>query len=196
MSDLFRKLRDVFRDKIYRHVYANGFVDSKIATQLKVLREQLFGTQGRLAEAAGMRQARISVMEDVNYSSWSISTLRRLARAFDLYVDVEFKEFGTLERQLDEFNRSHLSRRPFREDPVFQEVGSPHTVDETAAPIDLNLVLEAQAGRCNVAATVMVGNFDAKEPTSLIRFPELAHDEGVPLPNQAAQRAPTEYLTA
>jgi predicted XRE-type DNA-binding protein len=186
----------VFRDKIYRHVYANGFVDSKIATQLKVLREQLFGTQERLAEAAGMRQARISVMEDVNYSSWSISTLRRLAKAFDLYVDVEFKEFGTLERQLDEFSRSHLSRRPFNGDPVFQEVGSHHTVDETAAPIDLNLVLEATAGRCNVAATVTAGNSSAKSLPNLMPFFEPAHDGGIPLPNQPAQGAPAEYLNA
>jgi transcriptional regulator with XRE-family HTH domain len=128
MSDLFPRLRNNFKDEDYRHIYTNGLIDSKIATQLKVLREEIFGTQERLAEKAGMRQARISVMEDVNYSSWSLSTLRRLAKAFDLYVDVEFKEFGTIGRQLDELSRNYLSRRPFKDDPIF------HAQEQLAEP--------------------------------------------------------------
>jgi transcriptional regulator with XRE-family HTH domain len=132
MNDLFRRLRNSFQDKDYRHIYTNGFVDSKIATQIKVLREQRRWTQDELAEETGMRQARVSVLEDVNYSSWSLSTLRRLAMAFDLYVDVEFKEFGTFDRQLDELDREHLSKRPFNNDPVFQEVQI-ETVDKAIA---------------------------------------------------------------
>jgi len=119
MNDLFHRLKSDFRDKDYRHIYTNGFIDSKIATQIKVLREQRDWTQDVLADETGMRQARISLLEDVNYSSWSLSTLRRFARAFDLYVDVEFKEFGTLGRQLEELDRDHLSRRSFLNDPVF-----------------------------------------------------------------------------
>jgi transcriptional regulator with XRE-family HTH domain len=121
MNDLLQRLKDNFQDKDYRHIYTNGFIDSKIATQIKVLREQRVWTQDVLADETGMRQARVSVLEDVNYSSWSLSTLRRFARAFDLYVDVEFKEFGTLDRQLDELDREHLSRQPFSSDPVFHE---------------------------------------------------------------------------
>ena len=123
MSDLFQRLKSDFQDEDYRHVYTNGLIDSKIAMQIKVLREQpgRGWTQEKLAQKTGMRQARISALEDVNYSAWSLSTLRRFARAFDLYVDVEFKEFGTLERQLDGLDREHLARRSFKEDPVFNQ---------------------------------------------------------------------------
>lgn len=119
MSDLFQRLKGDFRDEEYRHVYTNSFVDSKVATQIKVLREQRGWTQAQLADETGMCQARVSVLEDVNYSSWTLSILRRFARAFDLYVDVEFKPFGTLRVQLDEMDREHLQRAAFDEDPVF-----------------------------------------------------------------------------
>lgn len=125
MSDLFLRLKVSFGDEEYRRVYANAFVDSKIATQIKVLREQpgREWTQEELAERAGMRQARVSALEDVNYSAWTLSTLRRLARAYDLYVDVEFKEFGKLEADLGALGREHLSRHSFTDDPAFREGG-------------------------------------------------------------------------
>jgi transcriptional regulator with XRE-family HTH domain len=119
MSDLFQRLRGDFQDEDYRHVYTNAFVDSKIATQIKVLREQREWTQDKLAVETGMRQARVSVLEDVNYSSWSLNTLRRFAKAYDVYVDVEFKEFGSIEGELGRFVRPKLERRAFADDPAF-----------------------------------------------------------------------------
>ena len=40
MSELVEKLRDEFRDKEYRHAYADECLNTMIATQIKVLREQ------------------------------------------------------------------------------------------------------------------------------------------------------------
>jgi transcriptional regulator with XRE-family HTH domain len=121
MSTIFDRMRQSFPDKDYRHTYANGLVDSKLATQLKVLREQRGWTQAQLAEKCGMQQARISVLEDVNYSSWSISTLRRIGKAFDLWLDVEWKEFGEVPRTLHDMNRETLERESFDDDPIFHE---------------------------------------------------------------------------
>lgn len=121
MSTLFERLKHSFRDKDYRQVYTEGFCDSKIATQIKVLREQRGWTQAQLAEAADMKQSRIAALEDVNYSSWSIRTLRRLAQAFDLWLDVEFKEFGALWPQLQNFSRESLVHYAFEDDPVFKD---------------------------------------------------------------------------
>ena len=121
MSTPFERMRRDFGDKEYRHAYADEFLNTKIATQIKVLREQRRWTQGQLAQAAEMRQARISVLEDVNYSSWSIRTLRRLAEAFDLRLNVSFEEFGTLWLDLRDLSRESLSRRSFADDPAFQE---------------------------------------------------------------------------
>ena len=53
----FDKLRRDFADPEYAYAYADGFLDSYIATQIKVLRENREWTQARLALEAGMRQS-------------------------------------------------------------------------------------------------------------------------------------------
>ncbi len=119
MNTLVSRLWKSFQDKEYRQIYAEGFSDSKIATQIKVLREQRGWTQAQLAETAGMKQSRIAALEDVNYSSWSIRTLRRLAQAFDLWLDVEFKEFSAVWPQLRDFSQESLTKHSFTDDPIF-----------------------------------------------------------------------------
>lgn len=117
----FNKLKREFQDPEYAHTYAFGFLNSYIATQIKVLRESREWTQAILAQEVNMKQSRISTLEDVNYSAWSISTLRRLAKAFNLRLKVSFEEFGSLFQEIDTFSRKSLERRPFESDPVFHE---------------------------------------------------------------------------
>lgn len=68
-----------------------------------------------------MKQPRISVMENVNYSSWSLNVLRKLAEAFDVTLNVSFEEFGTRAHDVDDFSRENLERRCFDDDPSFKE---------------------------------------------------------------------------
>ncbi|MBZ5669768.1 MAG: helix-turn-helix domain-containing protein [Acidobacteriia bacterium] len=110
------RLRKSFRDRDYADAYARSALNAYIATQIKVIREQREWTQGQLADEAGMKQPRIAVMEDVNYSSWSISTLWRLAQAFHLRLKVSFEEFGTLPHEIDTFDRQSLERLPLEKD--------------------------------------------------------------------------------
>ena len=93
-TQLYEQLWTEFEDQEYRHAYADSMVDSTIATQLKLLREQNALTQAQLAALAEMQQSRISAMEDVNYSSWSVTTLKRLAKAFDCGLEVRFVPFS------------------------------------------------------------------------------------------------------
>ena len=111
MSTIFDRMQQEFPDKETRHTYANGLVDSKLSTQLKVLREQRNWTQAQLAKKCGMQQARISVLEDVNYSSWSISTLRRMTKGFDLWFYVVWKEFGILFPEFKQYSRETWSEK-------------------------------------------------------------------------------------
>ena len=115
-------LREGFKDREYADAYARAFLDSSIATQIKVLREQREWTQEKLADEASMKQPRIAVMEDVNYSSWSVRTLWRLARAFHLRLKVSFEEFGTLIQEMEGFGRESLERLPLESDPVVTSV--------------------------------------------------------------------------
>ena len=116
MDNFLSRIKGTFSDEESRHIYANEFLNSFIAMQIEALRKHRGWTQKKLAEKAGMQQARISVMEDVNYSAWSLSTLRRLARAFDVRLRVGFEEFGTMVSEYEGLSPKGLERRSFREE--------------------------------------------------------------------------------
>jgi transcriptional regulator with XRE-family HTH domain len=118
-------------DPTYRHEYLNAHTDGTLATQLRLLREQNEMTQKDLAGRAGMKQSRISALENVNYSSWSIRTLRRLARVFDVAVVVRFERFGKVLHELDEMSPGTLAPVAYERDPVRDEP------NQTARRIDV-----------------------------------------------------------
>ncbi len=120
MSELVDKLRPEFQDQEYRHSYADECLNTMVATQIKVLREQRVMTQAALAEKADMKQPRLSVMEDAGYSNWSINTLKRLAKAFDLALSVKFEAFSDVIFDFEELSRETLTRPSFKDDPVFR----------------------------------------------------------------------------
>ncbi|HLM83429.1 MAG TPA: helix-turn-helix domain-containing protein [Terriglobales bacterium] len=120
MSELVDKLRGEFQDEEYRHAYADECLNTMIATQIKVLREQRDMTQKSLAMKTGMLQPRLSVLEDASYSSWSISSLRRLARAFDLTLKVSFESFTSFILDFESMGRAALERVSFTDDPLFK----------------------------------------------------------------------------
>jgi transcriptional regulator with XRE-family HTH domain len=124
MSDLKSNLRKEFQDEDFRNIYAEESLNTYIATQIKVLREQQRLTQTELAQKTGMAQPRIAVLEDVNYSSWSINTLRRLAKAFGLRLSVRFETFSSLIPELETFGRPALERARFEDDRFFREAPS------------------------------------------------------------------------
>lgn len=125
-------MREEFKDPEARRDYAEIFLDSSIALQIKALRLQRGWSQEVLAEKAGMKQSRISAMEQANYTGWSLRTLRRLAAAFDLALVVRFESFGTLLDDVTSMSRERLERLSFADDPEFFEGSSrdPSTKDE------------------------------------------------------------------
>lgn len=158
MNELTEKLKQEFRDKETRQIYADDFLNTSIATQLKVLREQRGLTQTELAELAGMRQERISVLEDVNYSSWTINVLRRLADAFDLRLSVKFESFGSFLYEFETFDRQTLERPSFEDDIEFH--GMPQT---TAQVIRLNTNIQQIVG----ARDVFISSLDRDVPPTI-----------------------------
>jgi transcriptional regulator with XRE-family HTH domain len=133
MKDLRNNLINDFKDKEYRHGYVDEFLNASIATQIKVLREQRGWNQKELAKRTQMKQPRISVMENVNYASWNIKTLRRLAESFDLALRVSFEGFGDRLNDILRFGRDNLERDSFSEDPVFSTDDSEATLSGNMA---------------------------------------------------------------
>ena len=120
-DDLRQQLIDSRDDRNYRHAYADESLNISIATQIKVLREQRNLRQRDLAGLAGMKQSMISRYENVNYSCWSINTLRKLAEAFDVVLDVRFRSFRDLVILTQGFSRETLEVNSFSNDPYFSE---------------------------------------------------------------------------
>ena len=110
----------LFQNKETRYGYVDGFLDSFLGMQIRVLREQKGWNQTELAERTGMKQPRIHLLESMNYSAWSVNVLRRLAKAFDLRLVVKFEDFGSfVPEYFDDFDRENLKRRSFDKDVIF-----------------------------------------------------------------------------
>jgi transcriptional regulator with XRE-family HTH domain len=121
MQDIENALRVELRDPEYSEGYAESFLNSYVATQIKVIREQRKMTQAELGRYIGTTQAGVSRYENVNYSAWSIKTLIKFARAFHVRLKVSFEPFGTLPEEASQFNRESLERVEREEDPGLED---------------------------------------------------------------------------
>jgi transcriptional regulator with XRE-family HTH domain len=117
MSQLLEEYRVGFQDENVRYAVAEDFLSTYIAAQIKELRGDR--SQQEIADAIGTKQSGISRLENVNYCSWEVETLRKLARAYGVRLRISFEEFGTLLTEMQNFNRESIKRRPFAKDPVF-----------------------------------------------------------------------------
>jgi transcriptional regulator with XRE-family HTH domain len=117
MSDIEVALRKELCDAEYSEGYSESFLNTYIATQIKVIREQRKMTQTDLAGLIGTTQAGVSRYENVNYSSWNVKTLTKLARAFGVWLKVSFEPFGDLPKEVIQFSRQSLERVKREDDP-------------------------------------------------------------------------------
>jgi transcriptional regulator with XRE-family HTH domain len=124
MSKSYDNLREDFiinkDEKEYRHAYGEESTDISVGTQIKVLREQREWRQEDLAHEAGIQQPMVSRYESVNYSNWTITTLKKLARAYDVWLDIRFRSFGDLVNETNRFSRESLQVPAFADDPFFK----------------------------------------------------------------------------
>jgi transcriptional regulator with XRE-family HTH domain len=113
------ELRQQLRDKEYREAYADDTLSAYIAAQIRSIREQRTMTQEELAGLIGTKQAGVSRIENVNYSNWSLRTLKKIAYAFGCRLHVSIETFGSLLDEGASFSRHALERPKFEDDPVF-----------------------------------------------------------------------------
>lgn len=109
--------RDLLADQDFRQAYAESFLNTFVAAQIKALREMRGMTQADLAEAIGTKQAGVSRLENVNYSAWKTETLRKIARALKVRLRISFETFGTLIDEVKAFSRESLQRVEPQSDP-------------------------------------------------------------------------------
>ncbi len=119
MSPSLRDLREEFRDPEYRQAYADDYLNTYIATQIQVLREQRGLSQEELANLIGTKQPGVSRLENVNHSSWKTDTLRKIAHALDVRLKISFETYGDLLFEVNSFGRKVLQRPDFTSDYAF-----------------------------------------------------------------------------
>lgn len=121
MIDLWQDLKSEFQDEDYRYAYAESFLNSKLATQIKTLREQRKKTQADIGLAVGTKQSGFSRFEDVNHSVWKTDTLWKIARALGVRLNISFETFSSLIEEKETLSRENLMRSDFHGDLGFPE---------------------------------------------------------------------------
>jgi transcriptional regulator with XRE-family HTH domain len=145
------KVQAKLENKEYRQAFAESFLNSIIATQLRTLRCSRGLSQGQLASLAGMKQSRISALENVNYSSWSINTLQRLAAALDVALSVRFESFGKLVNTIEAFSTDALQVPSFGQEKNSHDYQDAEVVAENApATLAMNKSLQGRPRRRNL----------------------------------------------
>ena len=88
--------RRLNRSREARAQFVSSQIDKGVAYQIRALRDRQDLSQERLSEIVGMNQNAISRLESSGYGRPTISTLKRLAAAFDVGLIVRFVPFSHL----------------------------------------------------------------------------------------------------
>lgn len=89
------ELLEAIADKDYRHAYVDRTNREWLALQVRDMREERPWTQAELGQkAAGMAQARVSLLEDPDYTGATSKTLNRVGKAFDVALIQEYVSFS------------------------------------------------------------------------------------------------------
>lgn len=103
-------------DKEYRQLVAED-VGTGLAFQTKLMRENRGWTQGELGQrAGGIKQEFISQLENPDYGRHSLTTLKKLAAAFDVGLIVRFAPFSELVDWMADLTSEKLTPPSYEEE--------------------------------------------------------------------------------
>lgn len=95
-------------DKEYRDAFVESHVRTGVAYQMRTLRKARGLSQEELGHLAGMPQATIGRLEDPDYGAFTLSTLLKLAAAFDIALLVRFTDLGDLLERTEDLSPKGL----------------------------------------------------------------------------------------
>ncbi len=134
-SQLFRS----FRKREYRQAFA-AEVGTGLATQIKLLREARFGRQKDLADHLRMKQAQVSQLESPDYGRFSLSTLLRLAGAFDVPLIVRFGNWSELADWHGNLSKARLAPQDYEQESAALQTVTNRDTDGTVAQLRLPIL--------------------------------------------------------
>jgi transcriptional regulator with XRE-family HTH domain len=105
------------RTKEDRDIFFEEEIDTGLPYQIRALRRDRGWTQKELAERLGMTQEGVSRLENPNYGKFTLSTLKRLASAFDVALVVRFEPFSHLVDWVANLSPDDMAVPDFEHDP-------------------------------------------------------------------------------
>ncbi|MGD0353284.1 MAG: helix-turn-helix transcriptional regulator [Dehalococcoidia bacterium] len=111
-----KELSDYLSNPEVRHLYIDSSIRHLLAMQLRSMRETKEWSQIEVGNKAGMKQSAIARLEDPRYSSMTLSTLKRLAKAFDVALIVRFAPFSEFISWTTQIAEPRLSPPSFSEE--------------------------------------------------------------------------------
>lgn len=139
MNTTAKKIWKMMQSKLRRDAYVSAHISNTVASQILMLREAKGWTQKQLAEKCGMRQSRISTLENPNYENFEASTLTRLASAFDVALTIRFIPFSELVGWTATLSSDKLTPVDFS-----------HDKESTGTPVDVHSVLGIEIGNTKI----------------------------------------------
>lgn len=125
------------RDKEYRDAFVAAEVSITLPFQIKANREARKWNQAKLAEESGQAQPTISRMERPGYDKFTLTTLRRLASAFDCALLVRLVPFSQLIEWADQVSPEELTVSAFDADAGISRLSVHHHEPKRADDTDI-----------------------------------------------------------
>jgi len=122
-----KRLIDELKDKEYRDSYVSSSVDVGIAFQIRALRKQRDLTQNQFADIIGIKQERVSALENPDKTP-NVSTLKKIASALEIGLSVKFVPISDLVKWDLNLSSDSLEVSSFEHDPYFKEIGKNNEV--------------------------------------------------------------------
>jgi transcriptional regulator with XRE-family HTH domain len=117
----------------FRYAMAETYLNAYVAIQIRELRQRRGWSQAELAQAAGLHQAQISDLENVNWSckrgNPNVETLRKVARALEVRLRISYETWSSA---IDEICSGGSIPIPvgFEDDEVFKMAVEPSPSNE------------------------------------------------------------------
>ncbi len=159
-----RLIAELLRSKGYREAFWEEAISTGVAVQIREMREAQEITQAELGEAAGMAQERIHKVEDPDYARWTTGTLKRIARALGVVLEIRFVSYGEFVDRTLNLTPEILNPPAFDSDPAM----TPRRPLFTDAEM-LNLLAEHTAV---ATGTTTPQRIRVADGTNVIPFPE------------------------
>lgn len=171
ISTTAKKIWRMMQSKVRRDAYVAAHISNTVASQILMLREAKGWTQKQLAEKCGMRQSRISALEDPNYENFEAATLRRFASAFDVALTIRFIPFSELTEWTATLSPDKLTPADFAHDSLL-----------AGTPVVVHLPFGVEIGNSRIYAANLRLVSDAMQP---VQVANLSHAPPATAPTSA-----------